>query len=205
MFSLLQILIQDFFIGLFENQRGRRKKISEMVIGGISCVGCGVLGFYFYRPVDVLDQELVRVSGVVAWARNEKGHKHDVDLLVAMKNSEIRMKSDSPYPSKFRFGSRTPDVLKEGQDIEFILNRSEMEGAPRKHRFQGYEWREFVGMSSSGVVHLTPKNHERWHEENHKLGRIMLPIFAALGLVLFVYGWRGIGVKKSKRKQRISR
>lgn len=165
-------------------------------LNGLSLLGFVTLGlfsilafhFFFSRPA--LDTELVIVSATTLGAENERGHKRDVDLVVTLQGDNVRLRSSSPYPSKFRFGSRTPKEIKQGDRVTFILNRSEMEDAPRRNRVHGYLWREFVGMSTPTAVHLTPEDHERWHLDNQKISRYLYPALCLCGVYLIVIGYR---------------
>ena len=130
------------------------------------------------------------MNATAAGAENEKGHKRDMDLVVTLQGDDVRLRSSSPYPSKFRFGSETPSEIKEGDRVTFILNRSELQSAPRKNHVHGYIWREFVGMSTPTVVHLSPEDHERWHLENQKIGRYLYPALCLCGVYLIVTGYR---------------
>lgn len=133
---------------------------------------------------------LVEVRGVVAGISNEKGHKGDGDLLIELRGSEVRYRSDNPYPSKFRSGSKTPDVVKVGTVVVLDVEKDETLRKPRMHRIRGYLWREFVGLEADGIVHLAPADHYAWHEENRRVGSWLIPGMALLGLIAVIGGYR---------------
>jgi hypothetical protein len=161
----------------------------------------GFVGFVLFSipsvclmfPHPPLDEELVTVNGTVLRAENEKGHKGDVDLVVTLQDDDVRLLSSMPYPQKFTFGSKTPEEIKKGERVTFVLNRREWEDPPKKNHRQGYLWREFVGMSTSRAVHLTPQDYEQWNLGNQRLGRFMFPVFLVIGLYLIGEGyWRTV-------------
>lgn len=186
-------LIRDILFGLFERQRASRKAAWAMVLGAMSFVLFAIVGFQFFFPTKPPPDDLASVDGIVSGAWNEKGHKGDPELVVSLDGTDVRMRSSHPYPSKFRFGSRTPDHLRSGERVTFLLHRSELERAPRKHRLHNYRWREFVGMSGESSVHLTPENHESWHQGNRAMGRVFFPILSLVGMFLFFQGYLARG------------
>jgi len=172
------------------------------LINGISILGFlafflfGILALYFIFHKPALEPDLVTVSAIVIGAENESGHKRDVDLVVTLRDEEVKLRSCSPYPSKFMFGADTSEKIMDGDRVNFILERSELEAAPRKNHRRGYLWREFVGMSTASAVHLTPQDHIQWHLNNQKIGKFFFPVLCLGGVYLIGSGYR---MKKAGR------
>ena len=154
------------------------------------------LTFDAFRSKRFLDRDLVYIDGTVSKAENLKGHRRDVDLLFSLQGDSVHYRSDLPYPSAFRYGSLTADRLTNGSPVTLTLNRSEVLEEPKRHRIDGYQWREIVGLRSGGVVHLDPREYERWHTRNQSIGRILFPFLCAISIYLMSMG--------SRRKRRNS-
>ena len=144
--------------------------------------------FFLSKPA--LDAELVTLNATLLRVEIERNLRGDSALVMTLQGSNVRLRSDNPYPSKFKYGSRTPEILKEGERVTFILNKRETERLPRNHRSRGYLWREFVGMSTPSAVHLTPEDYEQWYLKNQKVGKFVCLILSSLGIFLIIAGYK---------------
>ena len=156
------------------------------------------LSFFPLKPA--LDAELVTVKGTLLRAETEIGLRRTQSLVVTLQGDDVQMRSRLVYPSKFKFGLRTPDVLKKGEPVTFVLNKSEMERLPRTDS-NGRQWREFVGMSTSSAVHLTPEDFEQGHLENRNLGKILGPIMCLLCVFIIIMGYNLERKRRQKAQQ----
>lgn len=159
-----------------------------VLLGGLSCLLFGFLSVVFWSKEHYsLDQSLIGIEGFVADAREEGGSRYG-DLVIQLEASDIRYRSPMAYPSGFKFGEETAEHLPPGTKVVLVLEKREFESPPRKHRIKGYHWHEFVGLSSGGVTHFSPRNHERYERRNDQLGKFTLPIISLLGAWLLFHG-----------------
>jgi hypothetical protein len=185
-------------------------KLSAL-LNGFSILGIGIIAFFaflafhsFFPSRPVLDTELVTVNATFLYAKNDKmvgrsaGPTH---LIVVLQDDNVQMRSVVAYPSKFKFGLRTPEVIKEGEPVTFILNKSEMERPPKKEMINGQQWREFVGMRTPSAVHLTPEDHAQWRLENQRLGKFLYPALCSMVIVSIIIGYKVTRKSQLKAQQ----
>lgn len=133
-----------------------------------------------------MDDTLIEIKGIVADAREEGGSRYG-DLVIKIESSKIHYRSPMAYPVGFKHGDETAELLKPGTQIVLLLEERQFNAAPRKHRIKGYEWHEFVGLSSGDVVHFSPKSHERYERRNNQLGKYLMPLIALMAAWLVVH------------------
>ena len=140
---------------------------------------------------------LVSVEGTFAELSIDEVGKTRKDLQVRLKESELWYVTSLTYPSKFLFGENTSEHLAEGVKVTVILEPEEYERDPRRNRLTGMNWKTLVGLTVDGVVHLDPADHYLADSENTALGKVMMPVFVALSLVLIIGGY--FKEKKARR------
>ena len=165
------------------------------IIGSILFGGLAILNLTKtpYR----LDSRLVELSGRVVETRIEGITKHK-DLLIRVDSSDLWYRSPMAYPSAFKYGSKTAESIPPGKYVTLIVEKSEYDAAPRKHRVKAYDWKGFVGLSSGNVSHLSPKNHQNWEQKNDTLAKYMLPVFSILSVCLIIISGRKLSLQNSR-------
>ncbi len=143
----------------------------RILVGAFAFVCFGGLSIHFFTK-DSSDsrQKLVEIDGILKEAKTE-GMGSKQDLLIQLEGDDLWYRSPMSYPTKFTYGSNTQNILKSGSKIAFGIEALEHEEEPKKHRLNGYYWREFVQMKSQEVSHLTYDDHLAWDKNNDRLGR----------------------------------
>ena len=140
---------------------------------------------------------LLAVEGVLSGHAIEDVGKSRQDFRVLFQQADLWYVSSLTYPSKFLHGAATSDHLAAGLPATVYLEPEEHEREPRRNRITGMRWKTMVGLTVDGVVHLNPADHYRADQENSALGKLIIPIFAFLSVVLIVGGY--FKEKKARR------
>lgn len=140
---------------------------------------------------------LVAVDGVLSGQAVEDVGKSRQDFRILFEGAELWYVSSLTYPAKFLQGTETTDHLSAGLPATVYLEPQEHARESRRNRLTGMRWKTMVGLTVDGIVHLDPVEHYLAHQENSALGKLIVPIFAVLSMILIVGGY--FKEKKARR------